>query len=290
MIVSPWGNFTKPPYGGAVAATANADIQSANIVGYQNIDVKNGYQFFTVTFEDIADSTQVNVANILCKKSTGADWLRTGAPANACAGAIEVRKIDAEGSYGQRIKYYGKNAADSFGPGWYKETYAEANLISDENPLYLKPGEGLIVYTSKADGAAQFILSGAVKLTAMESTIKNGYQFGGNCTPVTLKLSDVLCQKANGADWLRTGAPANACAGAIELRKIDAEGSYGQRIKYYGKNASDTFGPGWYKETYAEANLIGGDNEITFAPGEGWILYTSKSDDAAKLVIPSAIK
>ena len=243
-----------------------------------------------MTFENIADSTRINIADILCKKANGADWLRTGAPANACTGAIEIRKIDSKGYYGEKIKYFGKNASDTFGPGWYKETYAEENLISDANPLYMNPGEGLIVYTSKSDAAALFQLSGSVKLTPMDSSIKNGYQFGGNCTPVTIKLSEVLCKKANGDAWLRTGAPANACTGAIELRKIDAKGYYGPKIKYFGKNASDTFGPGWYEETYAEENLVGGENEITFAPGEGWILYTSKSDDAAKLVIPAPIK
>ena len=275
----------------ACAAVGFSDgVTSQNIVGYQNIDVKNGYQFFTVTFENIQDATKVNIADIKCTKADGTDWLRTGAGSKACNGVIEMRKIDAEGAYGEKIKYYGRNTTDTFGPGWYVDTYDETNLISESNPLMLKPGEGLIVYTSKSDSAAKFILSGSVKLDAMDCNIKNGYQFGGNCTPVTLKLSDVQCLKADGSDWLRTGAGSKACNGVIEIRKVDAEGAYGQKLKFYGKNTTDTFGPGWYKETYAEENLVGGENEITFAPGEGWILYTSKSDDAAKLVIPSAVK
>ena len=88
--------------------------------------------------------------------------------------------------------------------------------------------------------------------------------------------------------WLRTGAAANACNGAIYIQKIDAEGSYGQEYIYYGKNASDTFGPGWYVGSREAdgSNLVTND-AVTFAPGEGWIMYSGK---AAKLVIPSAVK
>ena len=271
---------------GAVAATANADVQSANICGYQNIDIVPGYKFFTVTFENIADSTKFNLSDIKCTKVDGSAWLRTGAAANACNGAIYVQKIDAEGSYGQEYIYYGKNASDTFGPGWYVGTREAdgGNLVVDDS-ITLKPGEGLIVYSGKN---AKFQVAGGVKLEPMTNDISTGYSFGGNSTPVTLNLADVKIKKPDGSDWLRTGAAANACNGAIYIQKIDAEGSYGQEYIYYGKNASDTFGPGWYVGTRAAdgSNLITGDM-VTFAPGEGWIMYSGKS---AKIEIPSALK
>ena len=108
---------------------------------------------------------------------------------------------------------------------------------------------------------------------------------------MTVNLSDIGCTKADGTAWLRTGAPANACAGAIRLQKIDAAGSYGQQYIYYGKNTTDTFGPGWYVGARATdgSNLVTGDS-VTFAPGEGWIMYSGKDDGTAKLVIPSAVQ
>ena len=124
-------------------------------------------------------------------------------------------------------------------------------------------------------------------MTAMTGDVVNGYQFGGNCTPVTLNLSDIKCTKPDGTAWLRTGAAANACNGAIRVQKIGADGAYGQKYIYYGKNASDTFGPGWYVgDREADgSNLVTGD-AVTFAPGEGWIMYSGKT---AKIEIPSGI-
>lgn len=267
-------------------------VESSNIVGYQQIAVNNGYQFFTVTFEDISDPTAFNLSDIKCTKADGSAWLRTGAPANACNGAIYIRKIDAEGAYGQKYIYYGKNASDTVAAGWFEgDRLSDGSNIVSGDAVTLKPGEGLIVYSGKSDGAAKFLVTGNVRLTAMSCDIGNGYSFGGNCTPSTLKLSDIGCTKADGSEWLRTGAPANACNGAVYIRKIDFEGAYGQKYIYYGKNTSDTFGPGWYVgDRLADgSNLVSGDS-VTFAPGEGWIMYSGKASGAAKLVIPSAIK
>ena len=85
------------------------------IVGYQNINIRNGYSFFTVTFNNVTNATTFNLSDIVCTKSDGSAWLRTGAAANACNGAVRLQKIDSEGAYGQRYIYYGKNASDLVG-------------------------------------------------------------------------------------------------------------------------------------------------------------------------------
>lgn len=266
---------------------ANADVVSSDIVGYQQIDVNTGYSFFTVTFDNITDATKFNLSDITCTKSDGSAWLRTGAAANACNGAIRVRKINTAGAYGQEYVYYGKNASDTFGPGWYVGSRESdgSNLIEADD-VTLNPGEGVIVYSSKP--SAKFQVSGAVRLSAFSGAVVKGYSFGGNRTPVTVNLSDIACTKSDGSAWLRTGAAANACNGAVRVRKINTAGAYGQEYVYYGKNASDTFGPGWYEGSRESdgSNLITG-NQVTFAPGEGWIMYSSK--DAANIVIPSPV-
>ena len=214
--------------------------------------------------------------------------MRTGAAANACNGAIFAQKISVNGAYGQKYIYYGKNASDTFGPGWYEGTReADGSNLVQGDEVTLAPGEGLIVNSTKS--GALFQVSGGVKLEPLNAAIVNGWQFGGNCTPATLNLADIKITKEDGSDWLRTGAAANACNGAIFLQKISANGAYGQKYIYYGKNASDTFGPGWYVGVREAdgSNLVTGD-DVTFAPGEGWILNSTKS--AAKIVVPSAIK
>ena len=238
-----------------------------------------------MTFEDLKDATSFNLSDIQCTKADGSAWLRTGAAANACNGAIYVQKIASNGAYGQKYIYYGKNASDTFGPGWYVGDRASdgSNLVQGD-AVTLAAGEGLIVYSGKT---AKFLVSGGVKMVKMTGDVSTGYQFGGNCTPVTLNLSAVNCTKSDGTAWLRTGAAANACNGAIYIQKIAANGAYGQKYIYYGKNSSDTFGPGWYVGDRASdgSNLVTGD-AVTFAPGEGWIMYSGKT---AKIEIPSGI-
>ena len=134
----------------------------SSIVGYQNIDVATGYQFFTVTFENIANSSKFNLSDIICTKADGSAWLRTGAAANACNGAIRVQKIDAEGAYGQKYIYYGKNASDTFGPGWYVGDRAAdgSNLVTGDGVTFA-PGEGWIMYSSKT--GAKVVIPPAIK-------------------------------------------------------------------------------------------------------------------------------
>ena len=280
----------------AIAATALCGAVfgiESGIVGYQNIDINNGYQFFTVTFENMdTTATTFNLSDIKVKKADGSDWTRTGNANNSCNGAIYVRKVSSNGAYGQQYRYYGKNASDEVGPGWYVGAReADGSNIVTGNAVTLNPGEGLIVYSGKNDNATKFLISGNVKLTAMSCSLANGYSFGGNCTPATLSLSDIQCTKADGSAWTRTGNANNSCNGVIYLRKISANGAYGQQYRYYGKNASDEVGPGWYVGTREAdgSNLVTGD-AVTFAPGEGWIMYSGKADDAAKIVIPSAVQ
>ena len=184
--------------------------------------------------------------------------------------------------------YYGNTDGVAEKMGWFIGDRASdfSNKVIGDNEVILAAGEGLIVYASKA---AKFRVAGNVKLTSTTTDVTVGYQFGGNCTPVTLKLSDIDCTQTSGAAWKDSGSAAQKCTGNIFIRKIDAEGSYGQQYMYYGNTDGMAEKMGWFIGDRASdfSNKVIGDNEVTFAPGEGWIMYASK---AAKLVIPSAIK
>ena len=246
-----------------------------------------GYQFFTVTFENITDAANFKISDIDCTQPSGAAWKDSGSAAQKCTGNVFIRKIDAEGSYGQQYKYYGNTDGAVEKMGWFVGDRASdfSNKVIGESEVTLSPGEGLIVYASKA---AKFRIAGGVRLTATSTDVAIGYQFGGNCTPVALKLSDIGCTQPSGAAWKDTGSAAQKCTGNIFIRKIDAEGSYGQQYKYYGNTDGAAEKMGWFIGDRASdfSNKVIGANEVTFAPGEGWILYASKE---AKLVIPAPI-
>ena len=132
-------------------------MSPTNIVGYQQITIDNGYSFFAVTFDNVNQSGIYKLSDLKCVRTDGQDWLRTGfgaAAANACGGAIYIRKISADGAYGQEYKYYGKNTSDTFGPGWYIGDRAAdgSNLVTVDKNITFEPGEGWILYCGKDAG------------------------------------------------------------------------------------------------------------------------------------------
>ena len=78
-----------------------------------------GYQFFTVTFENITDAANFKISDIDCTQPSGAAWKDSGSAAQKCTGNVFIRKIDAEGSYGQQYKYYGNTDGAVEKMGWF---------------------------------------------------------------------------------------------------------------------------------------------------------------------------
>ena len=250
----------------ALCATVFA-IESENIVGYQQIDIPNGYSFFTATFENITD-TDFNLSDIACKQADGSEWLASGKSATKCNGTVYVRKIATNGAYGTQYKYYSTKTP----VGWYNgDTQVTGAAVKFE------PGEGMIVYCGNSSGATLQV-SGSVRLVAANKVVPNGYSFSGNSSPVAIKLSAVACKQADGSEWLASGKSATKCNGTVYVRKIATNGAYGTQYKYYSTKTP----VGWYDGD----TQITGENDVTFEPGEGFIVYCGNSS-GAQVVLPA---
>ena len=218
---------------------------------------------------DSLDAANFNLSNIECLQYNGAAWKTSGSATTKCAGAVTVRKIDAEGSYGTRYAYYSTKAT----AGWY-----DGDTLIDGNAITFTPGEGMIVYCGNANGAILQV-AGNVRLEAANINVPNGYSFSGNSSPVAVNLSDIACLQYNGTAWKTSGSATTKCAGAVTVRKIDAEGSYGTKYAYYSTKAT----VGWYDgDTLIEGNAV------TFAPGEGFIVYCGNAN-GAQIVLPAPL-
>ena len=130
----------------ALCATVFA-IESENIVGYQQIEIPNGYSFFTATFENITD-TDFNLSEIACKQADGSEWLASGSGTKKSSGAVSVRKIATNGAYGTQYKYWSTKTP----VGWY-----DGDTLIEGDTVQFEPGEGFIVYCGNSNGA-QIIL------------------------------------------------------------------------------------------------------------------------------------
>ena len=221
-----------------------------------------------MTFESIS-TANYNLSDIKCLQYNGSEWKTSGSATTKCAGAVTVRKIDTEGSYGTEYKYYSTKSP----VGWYN-----GDTLIEDDAISFASGEGMIVYCGNANGAILQV-SGSVRLTATNLVVPNGYSFSGNSSPVTINLSSIPCKQYNGSEWKTSGSATTKCAGAVTVRKIDTEGSYGTEYKYYSTKET----AGWYNGD----TLITG-NAVTFEPGEGFIVYCGNAN-GAQVVLPAAI-
>ncbi len=250
------------------SATSAAFLWATTAVGYQQTSIVKGYSFFTAVFESLT-AENFNLSDIACRQYNGAEWKTSGSGTTKCAGAVTVRKIDTEGSYGVEYAYYSTKPT----VGWYN-----GDTLVENDAVTFAPGEGMIVYCGNANGAV-LQTSGSVRLASADIVVPKGYSFSGNSSPIVINLSSIACKQYNGSEWKSSGSGTTKCAGAVTVRKIDSEGSYGTEYAYYSTKAT----AGWYNGD----TLIEGD-AVTFAPGEGFIVYCGNAN-GAQVVLPATL-
>lgn len=263
-------------------------IRRVIVVGYNQLDFTNGWKFICVSFENI-DTVDYNLSDIECYQKDGNPWSDSGTTSKKSTGNIIVRKISANGAYGTPYKYYGSKEKIEAQMGWFDGDRASdfSNKVTGDS-VTLKSGEGLIFMSEKKDGFLRF--SGNVRMTELTESFTNGWSFGGNNTPVPMKLSEIQCFQTDGSVWSDSGTTAKKCTGNIIIRKISASGAYGTPYKYYGSKDKIEAQMGWFVGDRATdfSNKVTSDNDIIFEPGEGWIFLSEKKN--GKLILPKAIK
>lgn len=241
------------------------------------VDVNNGWSFRTVVFKDIAGGS-FDLRTVKVKKNTGADYNTTGI-SSLKANGFTVQKISTAGAYLDEYHYItcvsGTGAVAE--EGWYKDG---KDLVTE--PIALNHGEGVIIHTTKSDAA--LLMCGEVDFVC-QTSVPNGWSFSGNSTPVAFNLSDVQVKKNTGDDYNTTGI-SSLKANGFTIQKISAAGAYLDEYHYITcvSGTGAVAQKGWYKNG---TELVTSENDLSFEPGEGFIIHTTKSD--AMLVLPKPI-
>jgi hypothetical protein len=255
-------------YGGAVA-TAQA-IESANTVGYQNIDIPSGYTIATATFKDVA-GTGFKLSQIQPLHQDGNEFGTSGS--RRCNGAIVVNKISADGNYTKAYSYF--TLATKL--GWYDN---DGVKVEGENDVDLVNGEAILVNNGYKDQPVLFRVAGEVDLVCLNN-VPAGYALFGNSTPVTIKLSDIVMLHQDGEPFGTSGS--RRCNGAIVINKISAEGNYTDAYSFFTLATKQ----GWYDNA---GTKIEGENDVTFAPGEAFLINNGYKDQPVKIQLPVPIQ
>ena len=246
-------------------------VTSANIVGYQQILLPNGFSFFTATFKD-CNSATLDLQKITSVQTDGSAWKTSGSGKTKCAGDITVQKISSTGAYLDEYCYFSTKSPQ----GWYDSTgttYAEAGTVTLAN------GEGLVIQNTHQVGA-KLVVQGEVEL-APARVLPSGFSFCGNFTPVTIDLQDIASTQVDGTEWKTSGSGKTKCAGDITVQKISSTGAYLDEYCYFSTKSPQ----GWYDSTgttYAERGTV------TFVAGEGFVVQNTHQV-GARLVLPAPV-
>ncbi|MBR3924235.1 MAG: hypothetical protein IKJ45_14040 [Kiritimatiellae bacterium] len=175
--------------------------------------------------------------------------------------------------------------------GWQTYPKSGSAVKINRGDYLLRKGEGLIIAYKKTVNCLLQV-SGEVELadtsctiTAAASSSSTSWSFGGNFTPNTVDVLSITPKKADGSDWASSGVGNNVIgSGQLILQKIASNGAYTDRIQYMSSGSIK----GW--QTYPKSGtghaLVA--DEMTFAPGEGFIVAYKKTVPC-KLLFPSPI-
>ena len=246
----------------ALCATVGfSDVTSANIVGYMQNPLVDGYKAVAIPFNAVGVTVEgkkgVRLSSIVPE---GADTI---------LGTVSLQKLNAQGLKDGSVYEYHKNdpATDRKGKpqfpndGWYNDiTYITPGGATD---IFLPMGSGVWV---KGASTLNFTPSGEVNLDTINDGLVDGYRLVANPYPTPIKLSAFVPQ---GVDTI---------LGTVSLQKLNAEGLKDGSVYEYHKNdpATDRKGKpqfandGWYNDiTYITP---GGATDIEIPAGSAvWV-------------------
>lgn len=244
----------------ALAAGSVMAIESANIVGYQNVNIPSGYSIFTATFKNVS-AASIDLTTIVPKTPAGADI--TG------DNKVQVFTLDTDGNYGETIIWCPKTAG-----GWSADS-GETKIA--EGKVTIANGQGFAVYNNlKVNGSgveatknatsspSVFVVSGEVDLVCA-NTVPSGYSVNGNSTPVAIDLNQIVPQTPAGVDISGDNK--------VQVFTLGTDGNYGETIIWCPKTAG-----GWSADSGATKIA---DGEVVFEPGVGFAVYNNLKVNAS---------
>ena len=263
-----------------------ADVSSANVVGYQNKEVKGGQY-------------NMNVGTFLACGKAKADMTFGDITANRdfAFGSDTIMTLTTLGRTGDIITYLTAEEASEYGieglkAGWYSQYYVNnewdwENPIPDEqcwNNKKLPYGTMVIV---QGNEGANINYAGEVLSENHQFEIVGGqYNMIGNATPVDLVMGDITANRdfAFGSDTIMT---------------LTTIGRTGDIITYLTAEEASEYGieglkPGWYSQYYVNnewdwENPIPNDQCFNTMPVPSGYGFIAQGNDGAIVEIPTPL-
>ena len=178
-----------------IFAASAAEVTSDNVVGYQKIDLSNGYTMIGTSFQNIGVDNSINVQQIKASGLNGLDW-------DSFAPGDTLKIWDASSQmYLTTLYYAGDEQTESMtGMGGEAGTWFDLDGTFATADLELENGDAFWIISSKEGG--KVTVSGEVPTSANSIEIVKGYNMIANPYPKTIKINDLFSISGlAGLDW-----------------------------------------------------------------------------------------
>jgi hypothetical protein len=227
-------------------------LESANIVGFQDYPLVQGYNLYSPVFEAVGETMSLQDLKIKGESVTG-------------SGANLICLLDSDGVAQGTIGWW----MPSDGTGEENGCWFDGDnwCLVEET---VAPGQGFYLYAEDAGLSIQS--SGSVRLTNYSKELTKGYNLVGNTSPADLDIQSI-----------KIVGEAVTGSGANLICLLDSDGVAQGTIGWWmPADGTGEEGGCWFD----------GDNwclvEDTVAAGQG--LYVYAEDEGLKLEFPTAIK
>lgn len=250
----------------ALCATVGlyAEVQSANIVGYNTITIDKKYNLIGVNFQSVSGGA-LSIQDAIVPS----DNMTKG---NAVTAADQIQIMDASGTY---VTYYLSNGYA--GKGSYPETagkWVKFGAATTPATDTIPTGTGFWFITKDAPAEPFTIqVAGSVLMSSSEDkTLTTQYSIVANPYPMDIPLNDGVVAE--------NGTKGNAVTAADQIQIMDSTGAY---TTYYLSNGYA--GKGSYPATADKWVKFGSATTATTdkVPAGAGVWFIRKSDSTSKL-------
>ena len=236
----------------AVAGMGAFALESANVVGFQDVEAPQGSSMRTATFQTVSGEGY-DLTKIVVNGSEG-------------MGDVVAQTISSAGLWNGEY-YYLTDAGAGVPDGWYKDGVGEAAV--EEGEVVLAPGAAFSLYSDYNPLALN--VAGEVKQGAYTVEFAQGNGMVGNGTPVEVDLTAITVEGSEGM-------------GDVIAQTISAEGLWDGEYYYLTEDGAGV-PTGWYKDGVGEVAVEEG--EVILAPGAAFSLYSDYN--ALTITLPAAL-
>lgn len=237
------------------AAVSNAALESANVVGYFDVQAPTGDSMRSVVFKTVGGAAGYDLSKI---KVTGGYGM----------GDISAQTIGSDGVWNGEYYWLTVDNGGVAVDGWYKDAFG-AELVA-EGEVILADGQALYVHSDYDD--LSLTCAGEVAKGNVQLPFSAGDGMVGNAVPVETDLTDITVTGGYGM-------------GDINAQAIGADGVWNGEFYWLTVDNGGVAADGWYKDAFG-AEPVAAD-EIVLAPGES--LYFHSDYDDLGVNIPAVL-